>query len=195
MRKALQLPRLEPTEESVFLNRRRFLETALLAGAGTCLFPLPGVRPSRHRFPKAAPCLFPLNARRCSRPSGTPVSIPPISNSPTAWWRRPITISTSFFPIAVVRSGNIPATLKWSPGRWRWAASVTSPAPLNLDDLFGFEQEERVYRFRCVETWAMNIPWTGFPLSRLLKVCPAHRQGPARPLHHRPKTRSDARPQ
>jgi methionine sulfoxide reductase catalytic subunit len=28
--------------------------------------------------------------------------------------------------------------------------------------------EERVYRFRCVEAWAMIVPWTGFPLSKLL---------------------------
>jgi sulfoxide reductase catalytic subunit YedY len=29
--------------------------------------------------------------------------------------------------------------------------------------------EERVYRFRCVEAWAMTVPWTGFPLSKLLR--------------------------
>lgn len=28
---------------------------------------------------------------------------------------------------------------------------------------------ERQYRHRCVETWAMAIPWTGFPLAALLK--------------------------
>ena len=44
------------------------------------------------------------------------------------------------------------------------------PRTFDLDDLFGFEQEERVYRFRCVETWAMDIPWTGFPLSKLLEA-------------------------
>lgn len=29
--------------------------------------------------------------------------------------------------------------------------------------------EERVYRFRCVEAWSMVVPWTGFPLSALLR--------------------------
>ena len=29
--------------------------------------------------------------------------------------------------------------------------------------------EERLYRFRCVEAWAMAVPWTGFPLAALLK--------------------------
>ena len=29
--------------------------------------------------------------------------------------------------------------------------------------------EERLYRFRCVETWAMAVPWTGYPLARLIE--------------------------
>jgi sulfoxide reductase catalytic subunit YedY len=29
--------------------------------------------------------------------------------------------------------------------------------------------EERVYRHRCVETWSMAIPWTGFPLRALVE--------------------------
>ena len=33
--------------------------------------------------------------------------------------------------------------------------------------------EERMYRLRCVERWAMAVPWTGFPLKALLdKVQP-----------------------
>ena len=31
--------------------------------------------------------------------------------------------------------------------------------------------EERVYRFRCVEAWAMTVPWTGFPLKNLIERC------------------------
>jgi sulfoxide reductase catalytic subunit YedY len=29
--------------------------------------------------------------------------------------------------------------------------------------------EERVYRFRCVEAWAMIVPWTGFSLRKLIE--------------------------
>ncbi len=32
-----------------------------------------------------------------------------------------------------------------------------------------FGLEERTYRFRCVERWSMAVPWTGFPLSELIK--------------------------
>ncbi len=31
--------------------------------------------------------------------------------------------------------------------------------------------EDRVYRFRCVEAWAMVIPWVGYSLSKLIKAC------------------------
>ena len=31
--------------------------------------------------------------------------------------------------------------------------------------------EERVYRFRCVEAWAMTVPWTGFALRKLIERC------------------------
>ena len=44
-----------------------------------------------------------------------------------------------------------------------------NPMTLDLDDLFAFDHEERVYHFRCVERWAMNVPWSGFPLSRLVE--------------------------
>ena len=49
---------------------------------------------------------------------------------------------------------------------------VAKPRTIDLDDLFKQVQfEERVYRHRCVEAWAMTVPWTGFPLSQLVKIC------------------------
>ncbi|HBP60057.1 MAG TPA: protein-methionine-sulfoxide reductase catalytic subunit MsrP, partial [Alphaproteobacteria bacterium] len=29
--------------------------------------------------------------------------------------------------------------------------------------------EERLYRHRCVEAWAMAVPWSGVPLANLMK--------------------------
>ncbi|MEM8882967.1 MAG: protein-methionine-sulfoxide reductase catalytic subunit MsrP [Planctomycetota bacterium] len=40
----------------------------------------------------------------------------------------------------------------------------------DLDDLLKkLPQEERVYRFRCVETWAMTVPWIGVPFRKLVE--------------------------
>ena len=47
---------------------------------------------------------------------------------------------------------------------------VNKPATFDLDDLLRkFPLEERLYRFRCVEAWAMAVPWTGFPLAKLIE--------------------------
>ena len=42
---------------------------------------------------------------------------------------------------------------------------------IGIDDLLKqVSLEERVYRFRCVEAWAMTVPWTGFPLKTLVDL-------------------------
>ena len=56
-----------------------------------------------------------------------------------------------------------------------WAISiegmVAAPKKIDLDDLLKQVQlEERVYRHRCVEGWGMTVPWTGFPLSALVRM-------------------------
>lgn len=45
---------------------------------------------------------------------------------------------------------------------------VQNPKTYGIEDLRKFDQEERIYRLRCVEGWSMVIPWLGFPLARLL---------------------------
>ncbi len=48
---------------------------------------------------------------------------------------------------------------------------VAKPQKLDFDDLMKrVSIEERIYRHRCVEGWAMTVPWTGFPLSALVKL-------------------------
>lgn len=45
---------------------------------------------------------------------------------------------------------------------------VQKPKVFDIEELLRFEQEERIYRFRCVEGWSMVIPWVGFPLKKIL---------------------------
>jgi sulfoxide reductase catalytic subunit YedY len=48
---------------------------------------------------------------------------------------------------------------------------VEQPGEFGVDDLIRrLGLEERVYRLRCVEAWAMTVPWTGFQLSKLLDL-------------------------
>ena len=48
---------------------------------------------------------------------------------------------------------------------------VDKPFETGIDDLVAkIGLEERLYRHRCVEAWSMAVPWTGFPLSKLLAL-------------------------
>ena len=61
--------------------------------------------------------------------------------------------------------------LKQRPWTISLEGEVKQPRTIAIDDLLKQVQlEERVYRHRCVEAWAMTVPWTGFPLSQLLKI-------------------------
>jgi methionine sulfoxide reductase catalytic subunit len=58
-----------------------------------------------------------------------------------------------------------------SPWEVAVGGRVQNPRTFGLEDLLKeFDQEERVYRLRCVEGWSMVIPWVGFRLADLLKV-------------------------
>ena len=48
---------------------------------------------------------------------------------------------------------------------------VEQERQVGIDDLFKAMQpfEERVYRHRCVEAWAMTVPWSGFPMRKLVE--------------------------
>src|SRR5580658_9882647 len=51
------------------------------------------------------------------------------------------------------------------------AGMMAKPRTIDIDDLLKqVKLEERVYRHRCVEAWAMTVPWTGFPLADLVKL-------------------------
>ena len=61
--------------------------------------------------------------------------------------------------------------LKQRPWAIKLDGMLKEPRTIDLDDLLKkVTQEERIYRHRCVETWAMTVPWTGFPLSQLLAL-------------------------
>ncbi len=69
-------------------------------------------------------------------------------------------------------------------GIWRQAERLPmQPWSITIDGLvakkrtIAFEDllkqvtlQERLYRHRCVEAWGITIPWTGFPLKRLLEI-------------------------
>jgi len=48
---------------------------------------------------------------------------------------------------------------------------VEKEKTFDIDDLIrSIGVEERLYRHRCVEAWSMAIPWSGFPLRKLVEM-------------------------
>ena len=61
--------------------------------------------------------------------------------------------------------------LKVRPWTVKIDGMVEKPLTLDFDDLVKkMGLEERLYRHRCVEAWSMAVPWTGFPLARLVDL-------------------------
>ncbi len=56
-----------------------------------------------------------------------------------------------------------------APWQVRIDGLVDKPGTYDLNDILKrLPQEERIYRFRCVEGWSMVLPWRGFMLKDLL---------------------------
>jgi len=72
------------------------------------------------------------------------------------------------FSLSKDRVADLARDFRTSPWELEVGGLVQNPKTFGLEDLLRFEQEERIYRMRCVEAWSMVIPWNGFPLSRLL---------------------------
>ena len=61
--------------------------------------------------------------------------------------------------------------LPQSPWTVQISGMVEKQQTLSIDDLVArMPLEQRVLRHRCVEAWAMTVPWTGFPLAKLVEM-------------------------
>lgn len=61
--------------------------------------------------------------------------------------------------------------LKSNPWDIEIDGEVEKPLKADCADLLRrAPREERVYRHRCVEAWAMTVPWSGFPLRHLVEM-------------------------
>jgi len=59
--------------------------------------------------------------------------------------------------------------LRTRPWLVRVEGECEAPGEIGIEDILTqFPQEERIYRLRCVETWAAVVPWVGVPLAAVL---------------------------
>ena len=160
-----RIPSSEITPEETFINRRRFMKASVWAGstlATTGLYKAFSVRP-------------PLKGADTGKAIATTASADMDFHLPAD--EKPNTLSeisgyNNYYEFSTDKSSVARKARNFVTSPWevRVGGLVNKPKTFGLEELLKFEQEERVYRFRCVEGWSMVIPWVGFPLSKLLAM-------------------------
>ncbi len=148
----------EITPEHVYLNRRAFMKTAAVVGAGVFLAAC-GTEAASPASPTAP---ADLTTGSQTDELGDPLNT-----------YEQITNYNNYYEYSLGKEDVAQSSqdLKTSPWDVQVYGLVNKPQTFALEDLLSqFTQEERIYRLRCVEGWSMVIPWMGFPLSALLEA-------------------------
>lgn len=152
-----KIPSSEITPESVYFNRRNFIRAGVFAGSALAT--------------AGAYRLFnpPRPPEVVTAPIGNIVnSSIPSTETPDSF--ETITTYNNYYEFSTSKSGPARAAAGFVTRPWTVEVGglVGKPKVFDIDELLRFDQEERIYRFRCVEAWSMVVPWTGFPLKKLL---------------------------
>lgn len=145
------IPSSEITPESCWLKRREFMALAAAGAVGGT------VSPFAQAMPKAL-AATPANCDACT----TDELLTPYDAASQY---------NNFYEFGTDKGdpAKYASALTTDPWSVEVTGHVAKPGTLHLEDLLGgFDLEERIYRFRCVEAWSMVVPWIGFPLANLL---------------------------
>jgi len=153
----------EITPESLYVSRREFLKSmGIVAGTAALLAACKGQTPEAtlETVIQEEPIDTKIPATANADELGDPLnSFKEITN-----YNNYYEFTTDKERVAKLAEG-----YPTSPWEIKVGGLVNNPKTYSIDDIRKFEVEERIYRLRCVEAWSMVIPWTGFPLSSLLK--------------------------
>lgn len=149
-RKGWEIPESQATPEAVFLNRRK-----LLLGLGAA-----GI---------AGAAWTPARAHTASE-------LYPAKRNPAFALGRDMTeekIATTYNNFyefgSHKRIADAAQKLSLRPWEVKIDGMVAKEITIDAEELIRkMPVEERLYRLRCVEAWAMALPWTGFPLKALV---------------------------
>ncbi len=155
----------EITDESLFLDRRRFMGTATgLAAASALAAAAPGL-------------LLPRGASALAMDSAaTGAVLPDVTDGPFSTDEEPtsykdITRYNNFYEFGTGKRDPAANSGRFKPRPWKVKiiGECEKPGDYDLDDIIKEHAlEERIYRLRCVEAWSMVIPWVGVPLGPVL---------------------------
>ena len=157
-RRNWELPEREATPEAVYRDRRRFMQGA---AAGAILAGIPVGAGATLIDDDPTAVLYPVErnpAYALDRPLTDEKTATTYNNfyefgSDKGIWRR------------------AKENLRIRPWTVHVDGMVEKPFEIGIDDLLAkVALEERLYRHRCVEAWAMAVPWSGFPMVRLVEL-------------------------
>lgn len=147
----------EVTSQSLYLSRRQFMAGAATLGVGTLIV---GCRPPRPT-PEVEEGGISPKASQSADELGDPLNQYDQINSYNNYYE---------FTTTKEEVKNVARNFVSTPWQVEVGGLVKNPGTYDIDKLrTHFDQEERIYRLRCVEAWSMVIPWNGFPLAKLLR--------------------------
>jgi sulfoxide reductase catalytic subunit YedY len=152
------MPEWLATPEHLFVDRRALL--ASLSAAGLCLLPGSALAQRVSDLPDPTNDLYP-GRRNEKFTLDRPVTEEKINTN-----------YNNFYEFGSSKKvGKAAQALKLRPWTVKIDGMVQKPQEIGVDDLIRrMPLEERLYRHRCVEAWSMAIPWSGFPMAKLLEL-------------------------
>jgi methionine sulfoxide reductase catalytic subunit len=158
-RRGWELPEREATPENWFFDRRAFLAATGAAAAGAMV---PGAALAQRvtDVPDPTADLYPAK-RNDKYKLDRPVTDEQINEN-----------YNNFYEFGTSKSiARAAQALRIRPWTIKIDGMVEKPQEIGIDDLVRkMSLEERLYRHRCVEAWGMAVPWTGFPLAKLVEL-------------------------
>ena len=164
--KVSQILESEVTDEAVFLNRRTLLRLGATAAMGGVLAGCPAADQA------AADPADTRNASQRPMLSDIQPAAPAYRVDEKNTLESDATGYNNFYEFGTDKKD--PArkahTLRTEPWSIVVDGEVGKPGRVPLETILASAQlEERIYRFRCVETWSMVVPWIGISLADVLK--------------------------
>jgi sulfoxide reductase catalytic subunit YedY len=160
----------EVAPEGIYLDRRRFLEAAGVLGIGAAVGSIAcgntpaakkGAAPPADEAPADIRKLYPARRNETYK-LDRPISKEQIVASYNNYYE---------FGSSKDDPERLAQKLTIRPWQVEIAGMVQKPFRIDRDDLVRkMGLEERLYRHRCVEAWSIAVPWTGFPLKKLVEL-------------------------
>src|SRR5579863_7606183 len=159
IKKAEDIRSSEITPKSLYLNRRKFLAAAAMAGVAAATGA--GLREL------ITPSLTALAGNKIDgikkSPFSTTEAITPFKD---------VSSYNNYYEFSTEKDGPAKLATKFRTRPWKVKieGQVDKKQELDIDSILKMAPaEERIYRHRCVEGWSIVVPWVGFSLSELIK--------------------------